>query len=319
MTTASPTTLLDSLSALNDIARLRVLHLLSQHELSVGEIADVLQLPQSTVSRHLKMLLETEYVSRRTIGTTGLYRVSDSMPCSTADLWDIAKDNFVDLPSSCEDNSRLISALAQRRSDSKSFFKNMSGSWESMRSDLFGSQFTSMALLSLLDPTLTIVDIGCGIGNASSLVAPFVGEVVGVDRETTMLDEARNRPDLLSNITFIDGDATNLPIDSDTFDVAMFSLVLHHVEDAEVAIREAARVTKGDGRILIIDMQEHLRNEYNHTMGHIHLGFSEESIQLLAQGAGLRVVTYHHLQPATDAIGPSLFAALLVQNSATCE
>ena len=72
MTTTSPSTLLDSLSALNDIARLRVLRLLAQHELSVGEIADILQLPQSTVSRHLKMLLETAFVARRTVGTTGL-------------------------------------------------------------------------------------------------------------------------------------------------------------------------------------------------------------------------------------------------------
>ena len=174
MTTTSPTTLLDSLSALNDIARLRVLRILSQQELSVGEVADVLQLPQSTVSRHLKMLLETDFVARRTIGTTGLYRVSDSMPSGTAELWVIAEENFRELPNSDEDASRLVSTLAQRRSDSNSFFKNMSGEWESMRSTLFGSHFTSVALLSLLNPSLKILDIGCGIGNAASLIAPYV-------------------------------------------------------------------------------------------------------------------------------------------------
>jgi len=239
------------------------------------------------------------------------------MPCSTADLWNIAKDNFSDLPSSDEDTSRLISVLAQRRGDSKSFFKNISGAWESMRSDLFGSHFTSVALLSLLDPALTILDIGCGIGNAGSLVAPFVGKVVGVDRETTMLDEARHRPDLSSNIAFVDGDAANLPIESGTFDVAMFSLVLHHVEDIEAAIREAVRVTKDGGRILIIDMQEHLHDEYKHTMGHLHLGFSEDDIRSHATNAGRTLLCYHRLQPDTSASGPSLFAALLGPDPAT--
>ncbi len=72
----SPSALLDSLSALNDCARLRMLRLLSNTELGVGELSDVLQLPQSTASRHLKLLLETGFISRRTLGTTGLYRIS---------------------------------------------------------------------------------------------------------------------------------------------------------------------------------------------------------------------------------------------------
>ena len=311
MTTTSPTTLLDSLSALNDIARLRVLRILSQQELSVGEVADVLQLPQSTVSRHLKMLLETDFVARRTIGTTGLYRVSDSMPGGAADLWKIAEENFKELPKSGEDASRLVSILAQRRSDSKSFFKNMSGEWESMRSTLFGSHFTSVALLSLLNPSLKILDIGCGIGNAASLIAPYVTEVVGIDRETTMLNEAKQRPDLTNNVTFIEGDATSLPMKNSSFDVAMFCLVLHHIEDINAAVREASRVLKDGGRVLIIDMQEHIHKEYKHTMGHVHLGFSESDMKTFATSAGLKLLNYHRLRPETASSGPSLFAALL--------
>jgi ArsR family transcriptional regulator len=310
MTTTSPTTLLDSLSALNDIARLRVLRLLSQQELSVGEIADILQLPQSTVSRHLKILLETKFVARRTVGTTGLYRVSDSMPSGASDLWGIAEENFTELPNTEEDYARLESALSQRQSDSKNFFKNISGEWESMRSDLFGSQFTSIALLSLLDPSLSILDIGCGIGNASSLIAPFVAEVVGVDRETAMLSEAKQRPSPATNVKFVQGDATKLPMEDGRFDVAMFCLVLHHIEDTKSAICEAARVTKHGGRVLIIDMQEHLHDEYKHTMGHVRLGYSESDIESLASEAGLTLLKYHRLRPDTGASGPSLFAAL---------
>ncbi len=307
----SPTVLLDSLSALNDCARLRILRLVTLHELSVGELSDVLQLPQSTVSRHLKQLLDTNFVSRRTDGTTGLYRISETMGCETAELWTIAQRTGEDLPNANEDDSRLTSVLAQRHTDSKSFFKNASGAWETLRSELYGHNFTPVALLSLLDPALIVVDIGCGIGNAASIIAPFVKTVVGVDREAAMLAEAEQRPDLASNVSFIQGDALQLPLENDFANVAMFCLVLHHIEDVAGALQEAKRVLGKTGRIVIVDMQEHMHDEYRHTMGHIHLGFSELNLQAAAKNCGLNVLQYHKLCPDTSASGPSLFVAIL--------
>jgi SAM-dependent methyltransferase len=307
----SPTVLLDSLSALNDCARLRVLRLVSLHELSVGELSDVLQLPQSTVSRHLKQLLDTNFVSRRTVGTTGLYRISETMERKTKELWTIAQRNWGDLPNANEDDSRLTSVLAQRHTDSKNFFKNASGAWETLRSDLYGFNFTPVALLSLLDPTLIVVDIGCGIGNAASIIAPFVKGVVGIDRESAMLAEAEQRPDLASNISFVEGDALQLPLENNSANVAMFCLVLHHIEDTTRALQEAKRVLGKNGRIVIIDMQEHMHDEYRHTMGHVHLGFSELNLQTAAKNCGLNVLQYHKLCPDMNASGPSLFVAVL--------
>lgn len=312
-TISSPPALLESLSALNDCARLRVLRLVSSDELSVGELSDILQLPQSTVSRHLKLLLETNFVARRTVGTTGLYRISDAMEEETADLWTIASRNADGLPGASEDDSRLISILSQRCTDSKSFFKNASGAWESLRSELYGQRFTPVALLGLLDASLKVVDIGCGIGNAASIVAPFVQEVVGVDRETAMLKEAGQRPDLASNITFVEGDALRLPLEDNSADIAMFCLVLHHVEDVLGALREAKRVVGSKGRVLVIDMQEHIHDEYRHTMGHVHLGFSEGTLQAAAENCGMHVRQYHRLHPDTGASGPSLFVAVLAE------
>jgi len=310
MTTASSPTLLDSLSALNDCARLRLLRLLHREELRVGEIADILQLPQSTVSRHLKLLLDSGFVARRTFGTTGLYRLSDSMPSETADLWSIAVSNSQSLPGSEEDDARLVSVLATRGTDSRNFFKHVGSDWESLRQELYGSMFTPVALLSLLDCSLTIVDIGCGIGNAASLIAPYAKRVIGVDREASMLHEARKRPDLSPNIEFLEGDATKLPLQENAVDVAMFCLVLHHIEDPVAALCEAARVVNKGGRVLVIDMQQHARDEYKHTMGHLHQGFNETMIEEYAQNSGLTLTQYHHLHPDTDAQGPSLFAAV---------
>lgn len=311
MTTTSSSTLLDSLSALNGSARLRILRLVSQHELSVGEVADILQLPQSTASRHLKPLHESGFVARRTVGTTGLYRLSDNMPAEVADLWNIVEANCNELPLTDEDATRLNSVLAQRHTDSRHFFQAVGSDWESMRSDLFGSAFTSNALLSLLNHSLQVVDIGCGIGNAASLIAPYVARVIAVDRESSMLDEARRRPDLAKNIEFLEAEAISLPMDDNSADVALFCLVLHHLEFPADAISESARVVRGGGRILIIDMQNHQHHEYTHTMGHVHLGFSEKDIKKLCDQCDLSLAHYHRLLPSTDARGPSLFAAVL--------
>ena len=314
MTTASPPTLLDSLSALNDCVRLRVLRLVSKHELSVGEVADILQLPQSTASRHLKPLHEVGFVARRTVGTTGLYRLCDTMPTEVAELWNVVATNCSDLPQAEEDAARLISVLAQRHTDSRHFFQTIGGDWESMRNDLFGSAFTSDALLCLLNPSLRVVDIGCGIGNVASLIAPYVEHVTAIDRESAMLDEAMQRPDLSLNIDFLEADAMSLPLDDNNADVALFCLVLHHIEFPADALGEAARVVKGGGRILVIDMQEHQHHEYKHTMGHVHLGFSEVDIKSLCSQCGLSLRQYHRLRPYTGARGPSLFAAVLGVN-----
>ncbi|MGY8752754.1 MAG: class I SAM-dependent methyltransferase, partial [Phycisphaerales bacterium] len=123
----------------------------------------------------------------------------------------------------------------------------------------------------------------------------------------------RQRPDLAPNIVFVEGDAQQLPLEDDSVDIALFCLVLHHIEDVPNALLEAKRVVISTGRVFIIDMQEHIRDEYRHTMGHVHLGFSESTLQLAAKKCGLRVQQYHRLHPDTGASGPSLFVAVLTQ------
>ena len=311
MTTISSSLFLDSLSALNDRSRLRILRILGQHELSVGEIAGVVQLPQSTASRHLKLLFEARFVSRRTVGTTGLYRISSEMPVETRELWEIATNNVNSVPGATEDDARLVAILAERHADSRTFFQNIGSEWESFRRELFGSDFTSLALLSLIDPSLRVVDIGCGIGNAALMIAPYVQNVVGIDRESTMIEQAKTRPDIAPNIAFKVGEATKLPLQDSEVDIALFCLVLHHIDATKNAIAEASRVVNSGGRILIVDMQQHTRDEYKHTMGHVHLGFSSDDVQDLAQDAQCSLQAYHRMPPKIDARGPSLFTAIL--------
>jgi DNA-binding transcriptional ArsR family regulator len=91
MTAPDPTALLDRLAALGDLARLRIMRLLCKEELSVGELARILQLPQSTVSRHLKLLHEGGWLFKRSEGTASLYRLDEThLDESARQLWQVA-------------------------------------------------------------------------------------------------------------------------------------------------------------------------------------------------------------------------------------
>lgn len=315
MTSSPSQPLLSRLATLGDLARLRMLRLLDREELSVGELANALQLPQSTVSRHLKLLLDGGWVVKRTEGTASLFRlVPESLDNGARELWNVTKaqlDSSAEARSFADDAHRLTEIIAARRSDSRAFFGRIGGEWDELRTTLFGEAFTSEALLSLLDESWTVADLGCGTGNAVELLAPHVKHVIGIDREPAMIRAAKKRTKGAANIEFRRGDLMKLPLRDRELDAAVAFLVLHHVQETEKAVVEIARTLKPGGVLLIVDMTEHDRETYRHTMGHVHLGFSERQIKQWATTAGMKLARYRRLRPDPSSKGPGLFAATL--------
>jgi ArsR family transcriptional regulator len=307
--------LLARLAALGDLARLRVLRLAARHELSVGELARALQLPQSTVSRHLKVLHDTGFVGKRTEGTASLYELNDErLDESAAEMWRLVREQLGASATFDEDDSRLAVVLAERREAGRSFFGRVGREWDHLRRDLFGDAFTAEALLGLLRSDWCVADLGCGTGNASELIAPYVGSIIAIDREPAMLEAARKRLAPFANVEFRAGDLVDLPVGDGELDAAMIFLVLHHLERPAAALRDAARTLRADrggGVLLVVDMVEHDREEYRHTMGHQHLGFAEKDVRRHADEAGLGDVVYRRLRPDTNTKGPGLFAATM--------
>jgi ArsR family transcriptional regulator len=309
---ASLTPVIERLAILSEPARLRALRVLAREELSVGELSRVLASPQSTVSRHLKMLASAGWVLSRTERTATYYRV---VPEELADadraLWEVLSAQIDDRGELAEDVRRLEAVMMERQTDSLSFFGRVAGEWDAVRQELFGDRFTEEALLGLLRPDWVVVDVGCGTGNAAAVLAPMVEHVIAVDQSAPMLEAARVRIGAERRVEFRLGSVESLPLAAGEVDAAVCLLVLHHVDDPAAAALELFRVLRserGGGGVLVVDMYEHERSEFRHRMGHRHQGFDPQALARVFELAGFQAIRVRALARTNDGNGPGLFA-----------
>jgi ubiquinone/menaquinone biosynthesis C-methylase UbiE len=300
----------DDLSALADATRSRMLLVLERHELTVSELCAVLQLPQSTVSRHLKTLADAEWVSSRREGTSRYYTLAlDDRGPATRRLWALLREQIGLTAGADQDARRLRGVLGRRQSKSQEFFESAAGQWDRLRQELFGRASYLHALPGLLDSEWVVGDLGCGTGQVAASLAPFVKQVIAVDRSSDMLQAARRRLRDLPNVDVRRGELEALPIQDAELDAATLLLVLHHLPDPGDALREAARVLRPGGRLLISDMLPHDREAYRQQMGHVWLGFGRETLQRLLDKAGFDHLRVAQMPADPDAKGPALFVA----------
>jgi ubiquinone/menaquinone biosynthesis C-methylase UbiE len=302
--------ILDHLSALSDSTRSRILLLLERHELTVSELCAVLQLPQSTISRHLKALADGGWVAARAEGTSNLYvMIRDELDPAARRLWLLVREQVGATPAASQDQRRLQAALAERRTKSQEFFSSSAGQWDRVRDELFGDRFHLASFAALAESSWVVGDLGCGTGQVSAAIAPFVSRVVSVDASAAMLQAAKRRLHGFGNVELRRGDLEALPIDDARLDAATLMLVLHHVPEPERAIAEVARVLKPGGRILIVDMQPHDRDNYRQQMGHVWLGFSDDHVKRMLADAGFEEARVVAMVPDARAKGPGLFVS----------
>ena len=299
----------DDLTVLGDATRSRMLMLLEQHELTVTELCAVLQLPQSTVSRHLKVLADGAWLNSRREATSRYYSAADSQEPAARRLWTLLREQISATPAADQDARRLKSVVAKRQTASQRFFESAAGRWDKLREDLFGRVSHVQALGGLLDDRWVAGDLGCGTGQLAAALAPFVARVIAVDRSGEMLQAAKRRLRGYPNVDVRRGELETLPIEDGTLDVATLMLVLHHAATPAAVLADAVRVLRPGGRLIVTDMLAHDREEYRQQMGHVWLGFTEEQVHRLFAAAGLSRTRVVPLPPDSDAKGPALFVA----------
>ncbi|MFK7790938.1 MAG: ArsR/SmtB family transcription factor [Phycisphaeraceae bacterium] len=305
-----PDRLLRWMNCLADATRLRLLALLAEHELGVSDLCDVVQLPQSTVSRHLKILADEGWAISRRQGTTNLYQVVlDELEQRQRELWIITREEASDWATLKQDKLRLQQLVLNRQQDANAFFADAAEQWESIRHELYGSRFTADAMLGLIPSHWTLADLGCGSGILSAELSPFVEQVIGIDNSEPMLIAAQQRTEHATNVQLRKGELTALPISDASVDATLCVIVLSYIEDAATAVQEMARIVKPGGRAIIVDLLAHNRDPFRRQMGQFHSGFTTDRLTELFTQAGMSDIRCRPLPPAQDATGPALLLA----------
>ena len=305
----------DRLGTLADPTRSRILLVLEGTELTVGELCAVVQLPQSTVSRHLKILSDEGWVAARDSGASRFYTlVPTRLDHFARRLWNVVKEQASGGSAAQQDARRRESVLNDRRGKMKSFFSGVAGNWDQMRTDLIGARTDLLALLDLLDESWTVGDLGCGTGQLTEALAPVVKQVVAVDESGAMLNAAKRRLSAFDNVEVRGGNVEQLPIEDGELDVALLFMVTHFVIEPAKVLAEVKRALKPGGRLVVLDLTSHEREEYSLQMGHVWQGFSEEQLRAWVTDAGLSVVRYRVLPADPKAKGPALFSLVVRKN-----
>lgn len=297
------------IGSLADPTRTRLLLLLSGHELSVNELCAAVQLPQSTVSRHLKLLSDEEWLVTRSEGPSRYYRLAGRLGPTSKRLWQVVREQLASQPEAAQDEARAVQVLSERRTRSQEFFSSAAGQWDALRADLFGGRAGLAGLLMLLSDDIVIGDLGCGTGAVTAELAPYVGRVVAVDESKAMLAAARRRLHERDNVELRSGALEALPIEDGELDAAVMSLVLHYVPEPVAALSEARRAIRAGGQLVLVDMMAHGRAEYREEMGHVWQGFTEEQTRAWLAECGFTRVRWRGLAAEAGAKGPVLFAA----------
>ncbi|MFK7897596.1 MAG: ArsR/SmtB family transcription factor [Myxococcota bacterium] len=298
---------------LADPTRVRILRLLGQEELIVGELMDILGMAQSRVSRHLAILREAGVLSDRREGTYVAYRLALPSEGPWRETWALAAKSMTDDPIAERDDALLRRTLATRKASSgRQFFDSVGPEWDGLRSVLGDELLRARAMTSLVAPRQSVADIGTGTGILALELAGLGLDVVGIDRSGAMLDAARQKWNLVKkdspgSIEFREGDAHQLPLEDDSVDAAFGHMVLHSLEEPKTAVDEIARILRPGGRAVLVDFLPHDHHWMEKELGLLWLGFAPELIEEWLGAAGFEAPRVHTQEPDTKRDLPGSF------------
>ncbi len=283
-----------TLKALADPLRLRVLAAVAEEELTVGEVQEVVDSVQSSVSRNLAILREAGFVQDRKEGTSVYFSVRRNMPEPAVELFKSLQSRLAEIPEVKRDQARLQECRRRRLRKSESYFASVAGDWERIRKSYFDDRVTSLSIEKLLPRNLTLADIGCGTGSLTFELARFARKVIGVDSSHEMLRRARAiaKERDLENVEFRQGDALELPLPSRSVDAAFCVMVLHFLADPARAMAGLCRITRPGGSVILVDLVQHKQEWMREQMAHQWLGFDRPAIERWFRQAGATAVDY---------------------------
>jgi len=295
-----------ALKAAGEETRLRVLALLDEAELTVSDLTDILRQSQPRISRHLKLLVEAGLVERFREGTWAFFRLAEHG--GGADVARALIDRLDPGDQTVKrDHERLASVRQARATAAQAYFRAHAAQWDRIRKLHVADEAVEDAIRAALSdkPFRSLLDLGTGTGRMLEMFGPEIERGLGLDLSLDMLLLARDRLERagLRNCSVRQGDIYDLPLANDSFDVVILHQVLHFLDDGARAIREAARVLRPGGRLLVVDFAPHEQEFLREQFAHRRLGFASETVTQWITASGLDPVMHKSLAPEPGSEG----------------
>lgn len=281
--------------ALSDETRLRLVHVLNRHELSVNELVTILEMGQSRVSRHLKILTSAGLLSSRRDGLWVFYSATQEgegrqfidavAPFITADMI---------LQSDLDMAQKMIE---ERVLKTRQFFNAIAEDWDELNREVLGGFDLAQAVVSAMPQCSVAVDLGCGTGSVLARMLECADEVIGVDGSPRMLELARRRfVEGAERVSLRIGELDHLPLRDSEADFASINMVLHHLSHPQPALDEIFRVLRPGGLLMVTDFAQHSNERMRTDYGDRWLGFGAAQLEGMLQQAGFSLCSSQQQQ-----------------------
>jgi ArsR family transcriptional regulator len=278
---------------LSEPIRLRLLAAAAEEELSIGELAELLDESQPNVSRHLAPLRKLGLLAERKQGTRVLVQLADAAESDA-----VVADALAAGRALCASEGTLerIAQLIKQRDTAVSEFFARAPEAEAMSGDGPSEELAAylMAIAPLIPRHALAVDAGTGEGRLLDVLAPVFDRVIAIDRESAQLERARQRAKQrgYTNVEVVRGDlrseAVHELVQRDGLADAVFaSRVLHHAPRPAEAMTQLARLTRPGGAVIILDYDSHDDEAMREHQADVWLGFAPAELTRLARAAGL--------------------------------
>jgi len=289
-----------ALKTLGHTERLRILALLSRGELTVSELVQILKLSQPRVTQYIISLETAGVIERLKEGSWVFSRIRRGNEAVSA----LVATTLATLPQNdpilLSDLKALENVRAERSKAAEAFFANVANDRSQLGDDYLPQADIEAKMQELLGagPFEYMVDMGTGTGRMLEVFSDRITRGSGIDNNSQMLKVARSKLAAKEHIAVRQGDILSVPLGDAVSDLVSLHQVLHYLDDPEAAITEAARLLKPAGQLIIVDYEDHEREEFRTDYAHRRLGFSDRDIREWLASAGLSLT--HSDQIATQ-------------------